>query len=127
MAYVYIQDTTKPVITLDSEKTVTEYNEGDELNIIASASDSYDGDIDVELDIPEGAIKDGKLVAGEWTVTITASDKAGNEATPVTVNITVAGNGGNWALWGTLIGIGGAVIIAAVVLLLLFKHKRTIK
>ena len=128
---ITVTDTQKPVITLDSEKTVTQYNEGDELNIVASTSDSYDGSIEVEIGIPEGAVADGKLVAGEWTITLTATDAAGNEADPVTVQINVAENasgGCGSTINGTTgtFGMVAAVVICTVVLVIVFKRKKQV-
>ena len=88
---ITVKDTVAPVITVDEKKTVTEYKEGDELNIVASASDSYDGSVDISLEIPDGAVKDGKLVKGEWTIKITAKDSSGNVSDAVTVQINVEG------------------------------------
>ena len=128
---ITVTDTQKPVITLDSERTVTQYNEGDELNIVASASDSYDGSIEVEIGIPEGAVADGKLVAGEWTITLTATDAAGNEADPVTVQINVAesaSGGCGSTINGTtgIFGMVAAVVICTVVLVIVFKRKKQV-
>ena len=83
------KDTEKPVITVDNEHTKTQYDEGDELAIVATATDSYDGEVNVEFVIPEGAVKDGKLVAGDWIITLTARDKSGNGADEKTVIIRV--------------------------------------
>ena len=89
-AEITVTDTQKPVITLDNEKTVTQYDEGDEPVIVATAQDSYDGEVNVSVVYPEGALQDERLVAGTWTITLTAKDTSGNAAEPVTVNITVA-------------------------------------
>ena len=86
---ITVRDTEKPVITVDNEQTKTQYDEGDELAIVATAIDSYDGEVNVEFVIPEGAVKDGKLVAGDWIITLTAQDKSGNSAEEKTVIIRV--------------------------------------
>ena len=86
---ITVRDTEKPVITVDNEQTKTQYDEGDELTIVATATDSYDGEVEVNIAIPEGAVKDGKLVAGDWIITLTARDASGNSADPVNVTIKV--------------------------------------
>ena len=124
---ITVADTTKPVITLDSERTVTQYSEGDELNIVATAQDSYDGEVEVELVIPEGALQDGKLVAGEWTITLTATDKAGNAADPVTVTIEVTADtqgSGCGSVIGGSAGIAFAVVLVSTVVLAIVCKRR---
>lgn len=74
-------DKVAPVITV-GEATKTEYAIGETPSIVATANDAVDGDVNVTVTYPEGALdSDGKLVLGEWKVTLTAKDIAGNTAT----------------------------------------------
>ncbi len=77
---ITVNDTVKPVITLAADNK-TQYNEGDVLDVKATAEDSYEGEVEITVIVSEGAIADGKLVAGEWTVTLTAKDTSLNEET----------------------------------------------
>lgn len=80
---ITVSDTTAPVITIDKAQTKIQYNEGEEPEIVAAATDSYEGAVSVEIAYPEGALSDGKLVlgSGEWILTLTATDGSGNIAT----------------------------------------------
>lgn len=80
---ITVSDTTAPVIAIDKEQTKIQYNEGDAPEIVAAATDSYEGAVSVEIAYPEGALSDGKLVlgSGEWILTLTAKDGSGNTAT----------------------------------------------
>ncbi len=80
-------DKVAPVITV-ADTTKREYNEGEEPVINATAVDAVDGNVNVTVSYPDGALVDGKLVAGTWNVTLTATDVAGNVATEA-VTITV--------------------------------------
>lgn len=127
---IAVSDTTKPVITLNNESTQTQYDEGEEPVIVATAQDSYDGEVEVELVIPEGALQDGKLVAGEWTITLTATDSAGNAADPVTVTIEVTAGAADTEGSGCGSVIGGSAgiaiamaVIGAAALALVWKRR----
>ncbi len=82
-------DIKKPSINWQG-KNVYRYEVGEEkpndaaFLMVLSAMDNYDKasltDSDFVIAWQDGAVVDGKLVAGEWTVTISVSDTAGNEA-----------------------------------------------
>ena len=85
--YVTTPDTTDPVITVSGP---TEYAAGDELALVFTAVDETDGAVQVSVSYPQGMLdENGKLAAGEWTVTATAKDEAGNDAEK-TVTVTVS-------------------------------------
>ena len=82
-------DIKKPVINWQGKK-VSKFTAGEEkpsdtvFTRVLSATDNYDkvnfSADEFNIEWQDGAIEDGKLVAGEWTVTISVSDKAGNVA-----------------------------------------------
>ncbi len=77
-------DTTAPVITLTGSNTVELAFNSDYVEAGASATDAVDGAVDVTI---SGAVDTS--TAGIYTITYTATDVAGNEATPVTRTVTV--------------------------------------
>ena len=92
--YITVVDTTGPVITAPANETVEATNQLTETEITAlvkgepTATDIVDDDAVVDIVI-EATSEFNILVPGEYVVTYTASDQAGNEATPVTRTITV--------------------------------------
>ncbi|MBP5466341.1 MAG: hypothetical protein J6Y43_02095, partial [Clostridia bacterium] len=82
-------DIKKPVINWQG-KNVNKFTVGEDkpsdfvFTKVLSATDNYDkvnfSADDFTVEWQDGAIKDGKLVAGEWTITISVSDNAGNTA-----------------------------------------------
>ena len=89
---IYVNDTVAPIITVDDSATKINYTEGEVPVIVANASDSYDGDVEVTITYPDGALdEDGKLTlgTGEWTVVINAEDSAGNAAEEVSLKIFI--------------------------------------
>ena len=82
-------DIKKPTINWQG-KNVYRYNVGEEkpedstFLMVISATDNYDkaslGDADFVVTWQDGAVVDGKLQAGEWTLTLSISDTAGNVA-----------------------------------------------
>ena len=107
-------DNTPPVITFIGP---TEYNEGDELALVPSATDEKDGAVSVQIVMPGGAEdENGKLTAGTWEVELIATDAAGNSASEK-VTITVAapseGGGCSAAAGASLLLAGIAAVTAA--------------
>lgn len=125
--YVTTPDTTDPVITVSGP---TEYAAGDELALVFTAVDETDGAVQVSVSYQQGMFdENGKLAAGEWTVTATAKDEAGNDAEK-TVTVTVnapaapADEGG-----GCNSGISAAASVlafaAVAVSVFMFRKKKT--
>ena len=55
----------------------------------ATAFDNYDGALEVRVSWPEGAVTDGKVNEGTYTVKLYAVDAAGNESDAYNVTVTV--------------------------------------
>lgn len=73
---VRVFDGTAPVITLKGEASVTLLHAKPYVELGASATDAQDGDIGVNI---SGSVN--SMVLGEYKITYSASDKAGNEST----------------------------------------------
>jgi hypothetical protein len=78
-------DTTPPVITLTGSATVTVAWGGSYSDAGATATDNVDSSVTVNS---SGTVNTAK--PGTYTITYTASDVAGNAATPVTRTVTVS-------------------------------------
>lgn len=110
--FVTEADKEKPVITITGK---TEYTVGDKLALTAVATDNVDASVNVETIVPEGALDENEcLQEGEWEITFTATDAAGNKATETkTITVTAAkkeesgSNGG----CGGLVGLGCASVL----------------
>ena len=84
-------DTYAPTVTYNGEMNFT-FEEGDAApEFTATAFDNNDGDVDVIVEWPQGALTDGKLNAGTYTVKLYAEDAAGNESSPYNITVTVTG------------------------------------
>lgn len=84
------KDSVAPVIDWVAGTDLT-LDEGYEVSgITVSATDDVDGEVEVVMTWSDGAVVDGKLVAGQHTLTLTATDKTGNKA-EIVVNVTVEG------------------------------------
>ena len=84
-------DTYAPAVTYNGEMTFT-FEEGEAApEFEATAFDNNDGDLDVITEWPAGALTDGKLNAGTYTVKLYAEDKAGNQSSPYSITVTVTG------------------------------------
>ena len=68
-------DTHAPVITLNGEATVTVFQDGIYVELGATATDDRDGDVNVTV---SGSVDTSTL--GKYTLTYSATDKAGNSA-----------------------------------------------
>lgn len=80
---VTVIDDSAPVINLNGDSTVTVSYDGEYEELGATATDNVDGDIDVTV---SGSVDTSSI--GSYTITYTASDEAGNEATLTrTVNV----------------------------------------
>jgi Domain of unknown function (DUF5011) len=101
---VNVVDTTKPVITLKGNSTVTIAVNGNYTDAGATASDNYDGDLTSKI-VVSNPVNTG--AAGTYTVTYDVSDAAGNKAAQVTRTVQVKDN--TWEL------IAGAAIVAVAV------------
>ncbi len=76
-------DTIAPNIILNGESTVTLFQDSNYEELGAKATDESDGDVDVTV---SGSVDTS--IEGTYTITYTATDKAGNEATATrTVNV----------------------------------------
>ena len=82
-------DVFDPVLTVYSKEEIV-LNEGDEAPVIDAIAVDGLTEITPTYIWDEGAITDGKMNAGVWTCTITATDANGNYAT-ATVRVTVKG------------------------------------
>ena len=83
-------DTYIPTLTYNGAMSFT-MEEGDEVLTFADATafDNYDKAPEVIVEWPEGAVTDGKVNAGEYTVKLYAKDAAGNESSPYHITVTV--------------------------------------
>jgi len=81
---VFVQDTTVPVITLTGDAAVTVECGANYVDAGATAADACDGVLTVQVDNPVNT-----AVTGDYTVTYTVCDNAGNCAAPVTRLVTV--------------------------------------
>ena len=80
-----------PTVTYNGEMTFT-FEEGDVApEFTATAFDNNDGEVDVIVEWPQGALTDGKLNAGTYTVKLYAEDAAGNQSSPYNITVTVTG------------------------------------
>lgn len=84
------KDSVAPVIEWEAGTDLT-LDEGYDVSLITvSATDDVDGEVEVIRTWSEGAVVNGLLVAGKHTLTLTATDAAGNKAEMI-INITVEG------------------------------------
>ena len=81
-----VADTTKPVITLNGNATVTVAQNASYSDAGATASDNIDGDITANIVVTNAV---DTSVAGSYTVRYNVSDTAGNAANEATRNVTV--------------------------------------
>lgn len=85
------KDSVAPVIEWEAGTELT-LDEGYDVSMInVSATDDVDGEVEVVRTWSEGAVVDGLLVAGQHTLTLTATDAAGNKA-EIVINVTVEGS-----------------------------------
>ncbi len=88
-------DVTAPTLNYSGEKTVY-FLQGDtaptaaELNI--SAMDDKDASVEICMSWTDGAITDGKLNAGNWTLVVSATDSAGNKSELLILTVKVLSN-----------------------------------
>jgi hypothetical protein len=75
---VIVVDTTPPVITIIGDNPMSLMKDSTFIDPGASATDNVDGSVTVS---PSGSVDTS--IAGEYSITYTASDNAGNEATAV--------------------------------------------
>ncbi|MFH1471102.1 MAG: immunoglobulin-like domain-containing protein, partial [Candidatus Micrarchaeota archaeon] len=103
---VNVVDTTKPVIILNGNSTVTVLINTNYTDAGATASDNYDGDLTAKI-VSDDQVDTSKV--GTYTVTYDVTDAAGNGAEQAmrTVNVTETG------------GIGFLLILALIVLAIL--------
>ncbi len=83
---VFVQDASKPVITLIGGASVTVEKGSTYVDQGATAYDDEDGDITEDIHA-ESTVN--TAVVGAYTVTYTVEDSVGNEATPVVRTVTV--------------------------------------
>ncbi len=83
-------DTTAPEFTYSGEMTITA-KAGDAAPTFADqkARDKNDGYIDVKVEWQDGAVTDGKLNEGTYTVKVYAEDAAGNKTEPYIITVNV--------------------------------------
>ena len=83
-------DTTAPEFTYSGEMTITAKT-GDAAPTFADqkARDKNDGYIDVTVEWQEGAVTNGKLNEGTYTVKVYAVDAAGNKTEPYNITVNV--------------------------------------
>lgn len=87
-------DTKAPEITYEGETTFNQVEGEKPHEVKATAYDSYDGEITPKYTWSEGALDaNGNLKAGTHTLTISAVDKAGNEAAIRTITYVVTASG----------------------------------
>ncbi len=85
------KDSVAPVIEWEAGTELT-LDEGYDISMInVSATDDVDGEVEVVCTWSEGAVVNGLLVAGQHTLTLTATDAAGNKA-EIVINVTVEGS-----------------------------------
>jgi len=82
-------DTTKPVIKIKLSETKVSILQGEEYDLMAgvTGSDNKDGDITDQIQVDKGGFD--PAVPGEYMITYTLSDSAGNQANPVQRKIIV--------------------------------------
>jgi len=83
---VKVVDTTKPVITLEGNETVTVTEGTTYTDAGARANDNYDGDISSDINTTNPV---DTTTIGNYTVTYNVEDDANNTATPVTRIVNV--------------------------------------
>lgn len=83
------RDTTKPKLKIKSSETTVRINQGEEFDLMSgvTGSDNIDGDITDKIQIEKGGYD--PAVPGEYMITYTLSDSAGNQADPVQRKIIV--------------------------------------
>ncbi len=132
------KDTKAPEITYDGETTFNQVEGEKPHEVKATAYDSYDGEVTPKYTWSEGALDaNGNLKAGTHTLTISAVDKAGNEAAIRTITYVVTASGNpdptpdpevkKGLPTGAIVGIvAGAVVVigGAVGAYLFFKNKK---
>lgn len=100
----------------------TSYKAGDVIDIFAATAGDETVSVQITKDGEAVTPENGKLTLEEGTYRIVYSaDGAQNVAFEFTVS---GADGTNWALWGTLIGVGAVVVIGAVVLVIFLKRKK---
>ena len=98
---VTVSDTTAPLITLSGEATVSISVGGSYTDAGATATDNVDGSVTVTT---TGTVD--TAVPGNYTLTYSATDAAGNQATPVTRTVTVIVP--TFSDWASGYGLSGA-------------------
>ena len=82
-----LSDDEPPVISIESYTVLIRVGEGYDLMTGVSGYDEAEGDVTDKIEIDKGGFDPS--VAGEYTVTYSLKDRAGNSAEPKTRNITV--------------------------------------
>ena len=83
---VEVKDTTRPVITLVGETSVTVEAGGQYVDAGAAVTDAFVGDISISLEV-SNPVDTSSL--GEYIISYSAKDGSGNPADPVTRKVTV--------------------------------------
>ena len=119
---VDVVDTTKPVITLLGNSSITVEIRTNYTDAGATASDNYDGDITSRI------VKGGPVnidAAGTYTVTYDVSDSSGNKAAQAVRTVTVVDSSAG-LIQGALLAIAVVVVAAgAAAYWLFFRKKRS--
>jgi len=111
---ITVMDKTEPVANAGQDRTA---DVGTAVSFDAGGSTDNVGVVSYEWDFGDGSKGTGKTAthaytgAGEYTVTLTVKDAAGNQATD-TMKITVAGGTPTWVI--TAAGVAAIVVIAAI-------------